>query len=118
MMALAERLALTQPGTWKHLRVLREAGLVRVRPEAQRRIYELRRHLERAPAEEEVGSVMGRTPARSPNRRERSNTLDEPSRRGVALRRKSHLGRRRDQARRDTRPAVGQRCRNRTSTHA
>jgi DNA-binding transcriptional ArsR family regulator len=38
---LVERLGLTQPGTSKHLRILREAGLVRVRPEAQRRIYEL-----------------------------------------------------------------------------
>jgi DNA-binding transcriptional ArsR family regulator len=39
---LVERLGLSQPGTSKHLRVLREAGLVRVRPEAQRRWYELR----------------------------------------------------------------------------
>ena len=39
---LTEELGLTQPGTSKHLRVLREAGLVRVRPEAQRRWYELR----------------------------------------------------------------------------
>ncbi|MFI0420650.1 ArsR/SmtB family transcription factor [Spongiactinospora sp. 9N601] len=39
---LTERLALTQPGTSKHLRVLREAGLVTVRREAQRRWYELR----------------------------------------------------------------------------
>jgi DNA-binding transcriptional ArsR family regulator len=38
---LSERLGLTQPGTSKHLRVLREAGLVRVRAEAQRRWYEL-----------------------------------------------------------------------------
>ncbi|MBX6383029.1 MAG: winged helix-turn-helix transcriptional regulator [Microbispora sp.] len=38
---LAERLGLTQPGTSKHLKVLREAGLVRVRPDAQRRWYEL-----------------------------------------------------------------------------
>jgi DNA-binding transcriptional ArsR family regulator len=38
---LVTRLGLTQPGTSKHLRILREAGLVRVRPEAQRRIYEL-----------------------------------------------------------------------------
>ena len=37
-----ERLGLSQPGTSKHLRVLREAGLVRVRPEAQTRWYELR----------------------------------------------------------------------------
>jgi DNA-binding transcriptional ArsR family regulator len=35
-------LGLSQPGTSKHLRVLREAGLVRVRQDAQRRWYELR----------------------------------------------------------------------------
>jgi DNA-binding transcriptional ArsR family regulator len=39
---LTEQLGLTQPGTSKHLRVLREAGLVRVRQDAQRRWYELR----------------------------------------------------------------------------
>ncbi|ETK34934.1 ArsR/SmtB family transcription factor [Microbispora sp. ATCC PTA-5024] len=39
---LTERLGLTQPGTSKHLRVLRDAGLVRVRHDAQRRWYELR----------------------------------------------------------------------------
>ncbi|MGW7477945.1 ArsR/SmtB family transcription factor [Nonomuraea muscovyensis] len=39
---LTERLGLTQPGTSKHLRVLREAGLVTVRKDAQRRWYELR----------------------------------------------------------------------------
>jgi DNA-binding transcriptional ArsR family regulator len=38
---LVERLGLSQPGTSKHLRILRDAGLVRVRPEAQRRVYEL-----------------------------------------------------------------------------
>jgi DNA-binding transcriptional ArsR family regulator len=38
---LVERVGLTQPGTSKHLRVLREAGLVRVRPEGRRRRYEL-----------------------------------------------------------------------------
>jgi|SRR5450432_4283941 DNA-binding transcriptional ArsR family regulator len=38
---LVEHLGLTQPGTSKHLRILREAGLVRVRPDAQRRVYEL-----------------------------------------------------------------------------
>jgi DNA-binding transcriptional ArsR family regulator len=32
-------LGLTQPSTSKHLRVLREAGLVRVRTDAQRRVY-------------------------------------------------------------------------------
>jgi DNA-binding transcriptional ArsR family regulator len=39
---LVEHLGLTQPGTSKHLKVLREAGLVRIRPDAQRRVYELR----------------------------------------------------------------------------
>jgi DNA-binding transcriptional ArsR family regulator len=39
---LVKRLKLSQPGVSKHLRVLREAGLVSVRTEAQRRIYELR----------------------------------------------------------------------------
>jgi DNA-binding transcriptional ArsR family regulator len=36
---LVELLGLTQPGVSKHLRVLREAGLVEVRPDAQRRWY-------------------------------------------------------------------------------
>ena len=36
---LAGELALTQPTTSKHLRVLREAGLVRVRQDGQRRVY-------------------------------------------------------------------------------
>ena len=35
-------LGLSQPGVSKHLRVLREAGLVRVRVDAQRRLYGLR----------------------------------------------------------------------------
>jgi DNA-binding transcriptional ArsR family regulator len=39
---LAALLGLSQPGASKHLRVLREAGLVRVRQDAQRRWYELR----------------------------------------------------------------------------
>ncbi len=39
---LVERLALSQPGVSKHLRVLRDAGLVRVRPDGQRRWYGLR----------------------------------------------------------------------------
>jgi DNA-binding transcriptional ArsR family regulator len=40
--AISERIGLSQPGTSKHLRVLRDAGLVAVRQDAQRRIYELR----------------------------------------------------------------------------
>src|SRR3712207_6037634 len=36
---IVERLGLSQPGTSKHLRVLREAGLVQVHQEAQRRVY-------------------------------------------------------------------------------
>ena len=39
---LVERLAISQPATSKHLRVLREAGLVTVTTEAQRRVYALR----------------------------------------------------------------------------
>ncbi|WP_091454700.1 ArsR/SmtB family transcription factor [Actinokineospora iranica] len=39
---LVTELGLTQPGTSKHLKVLRDAGLVRVRRDAQRRWYELR----------------------------------------------------------------------------
>src|SRR5437588_12363399 len=39
---LVERLRLSQPGVSKHLRVLREAGLVDVRVDAQRRWYQLR----------------------------------------------------------------------------
>jgi len=39
---LVERLGTTQPGMSKHLRVLREAGLVSVRRDGQRRRYELR----------------------------------------------------------------------------
>jgi DNA-binding transcriptional ArsR family regulator len=39
---LARRLGLSQPGTSKHLRALRDAGLVRVRKDAQQRWYELR----------------------------------------------------------------------------
>jgi DNA-binding transcriptional ArsR family regulator len=39
---LVERIGLSQPGVSKHLRVLREAGLVRVRADAQRRLYGVR----------------------------------------------------------------------------
>lgn len=39
--ALVDQLSLSQPGTSKHLRVLREAGLVSVRKDAQRRVYEV-----------------------------------------------------------------------------
>jgi DNA-binding transcriptional ArsR family regulator len=39
---LVEQLRLSQPGVSKHLRVLREAGLVDVRVDAQRRWYQLR----------------------------------------------------------------------------
>jgi DNA-binding transcriptional ArsR family regulator len=39
---LTTHLGLTQPGTSKHLRALRQAGLVTVRKDAQRRWYELR----------------------------------------------------------------------------
>ena len=39
---LVERLELSQPAVSKHLKVLREAGLVESRTEAQRRIYRVR----------------------------------------------------------------------------
>jgi DNA-binding transcriptional ArsR family regulator len=39
---LADLLKISQPGVSKHLRVLREVGLVHVRQEAQRHWYELR----------------------------------------------------------------------------
>lgn len=39
---LAALLPIARPGVSRHLRVLREAGLVQVRQEAQRRIYRLR----------------------------------------------------------------------------
>jgi DNA-binding transcriptional ArsR family regulator len=39
---LVAGLGLSQPGVSKHLRILREAGLVEVRADAQRRLYTLR----------------------------------------------------------------------------
>jgi DNA-binding transcriptional ArsR family regulator len=39
---LAELLPIARPGVSRHLRVLREAGLVQVRQDAQRRVYSLR----------------------------------------------------------------------------
>ncbi len=39
---LVTKLRISQPGVSKHLRVLREAGLVEVRHDAQRRLYRVR----------------------------------------------------------------------------
>jgi DNA-binding transcriptional ArsR family regulator len=39
---LVTTLAVSQPSVSKHLRVLRDAGLVEARKDAQRRVYELR----------------------------------------------------------------------------
>ena len=39
---LVAKLDISQPGVSKHLRVLREAGLVEVRIDAQRRLYRVR----------------------------------------------------------------------------
>ena len=39
---LVEHLRLSQPAVSKHLRVLREPGLVEVRTDAQRRLYRIR----------------------------------------------------------------------------
>ncbi len=41
---LVERFSLSQPAVSQHLRVLRDAGLVRVRRDAQRRMYALEPH--------------------------------------------------------------------------
>ena len=39
---LVDRLGVSQPAVSKHLRVLRDAGLVQVRTDAQRRLYRIR----------------------------------------------------------------------------
>jgi DNA-binding transcriptional ArsR family regulator len=39
---LVERLRMSQPAVSKHLRALRDAGLVEVRADAQRRLYRIR----------------------------------------------------------------------------
>ena len=39
---LVERVGMNQPGVSRHLKVLRDAGLVEVRRDAQRRLYRLR----------------------------------------------------------------------------
>ena len=49
---LVEISGMSQPVVSKHLRVLREAGVVAVRPDGQRRLY----RLEGAPLEEAIGS--------------------------------------------------------------
>lgn len=41
VMALVDRLGVAQPQVSKHLRVLREVGLVNVRGEGQRRVYRI-----------------------------------------------------------------------------
>jgi DNA-binding transcriptional ArsR family regulator len=41
---IVARLTLSQPGVSKHLKVLREAGLVEVRPAGKQRWYGLRAH--------------------------------------------------------------------------
>jgi DNA-binding transcriptional ArsR family regulator len=38
---LVDALGISQPGVSKHLKLLREAGLVSVRPDGQRRLYRL-----------------------------------------------------------------------------
>src|SRR5262252_4414391 len=52
---LAALLPIARPGVSRHLRVLREAGLVEVRQEAQRRVYSLRTE-----PLEEVDAWLGR----------------------------------------------------------
>src|SRR5437773_2394227 len=85
---LVDQLAISQPAVSKHLRVLREAGLVEVRTQAQRRLYRVRteplrdidewlapyralwasrlddleRHLDAMPDDEQRGAHHARTP--------------------------------------------------------
>lgn len=42
MIEIVEQTELTQPGVSKHLRILREVGLVTINKESQRHIYHLR----------------------------------------------------------------------------
>ena len=39
---LVDRVGMSQPGVSRHLRILRDAGLVAVRPDGQRRLYRVR----------------------------------------------------------------------------
>ena len=39
---LVRKVAIEQPGVSRHLRILSDAGLVKVRPDGQRRLYSLR----------------------------------------------------------------------------
>ena len=39
---LVDRIGMSQPGVSRHLRILRDAGLVAVRPDGQRRLYRMR----------------------------------------------------------------------------
>lgn len=63
---LVELLALSQPGVSKHLRILREAGLVRLRKDAKQHLY----RLDPAPLQEAHGWF-------EPYRRFWSGKLDE-----------------------------------------
>src|SRR5713226_6092745 len=65
---LAALLPISRPGVSRHLRVLREAGLVEVRQEAQRRIYGLRPE----PLPGFVGAEVGRPPHRGGPRKTRT----------------------------------------------
>lgn len=66
---LVERLGMPQPGVSRHLRILRDAGLVEVRRDAQRRLYRLNpeplRELDAwlAPYRAEWSDHLGRTGA-------------------------------------------------------
>src|SRR4051795_8102543 len=64
---LVERLSLSQPGTSKHLRVLREAGLVSVEQAGRQRVYRLPPHPDPRPA-----------PAGRPGRRRVSRLEPQP----------------------------------------
>jgi len=67
---LVDELGMNQPGVSRHLKVLRDAGLVTVRSDAQRRLYRLRseplrdlgRHLERTSVQSRTALPTKETP--------------------------------------------------------
>ena len=108
---LAEALPIARPGVSRHLRVLREAGLVDVRQEAQRRIYSLRPE-----ALDRGGRVAGGVPralaepARRPAHRDRpreEGTDDEHHRDDAGTRRDPRSGAGRGRLRHGHRRPVG-----------
>jgi DNA-binding transcriptional ArsR family regulator len=58
---LADAFEISRPGVSRHLRVLREAGLVRAQPDAQRRIAGWHTYLEQLDADLRASGTTNRT---------------------------------------------------------